>query len=117
MTARRSDHGFQQFRLTGDAVSERPCRGPGRHGARPRVRQRHDCLVSPDRLDTVRDLINNSGAIIDHIDYSAFGTVLDRVAPSEGDRMMGFAGMEQDAVTGLNLAVYPRGESGDGEVD
>jgi RHS repeat-associated protein len=60
----------------------------------------------PDRLGTVRDLINNSGAIIDHIDFSAFGTVLDQSAPSEGDRMMGFAGMELDSVTGMNLAVY-----------
>jgi RHS repeat-associated protein len=60
----------------------------------------------PDRLGTVRDLINNSGAIIDHIDFSAFGTVLDQSAPSEGDRMMGFAGMELDLITGMNLAVY-----------
>ena len=59
-----------------------------------------------DALGTVPDLINNSGAIIDHIDFSAFGTVLDQSDPSDGDRMMGFAGMEQDAVTGLNLAVY-----------
>ena len=68
----------------------------------------------PNRLDTVRDLINNSGAIIDHIDYSAFGTVLDQSAPSEGDRMMGFAGMEQDAVTGLNLAVFREENPGAG---
>jgi RHS repeat-associated protein len=60
----------------------------------------------PDRLGTVRDLINNSGTIIDHIDFSAFGTVLDQSDPSEGDRMMGFAGMELDSVTGMNLAVY-----------
>jgi RHS repeat-associated protein len=59
----------------------------------------------PDRLGTVRDLISNSGAIIDHIDFSAFGTVLDQSDASEGDRMMGFAGMELDSVTGLNLAV------------
>jgi YD repeat-containing protein len=59
----------------------------------------------PDRLGTIRDLINNSGAIIDHVDYSAFGTVLDESSPSSGDRMMGFAGMERDTVTGLNLAV------------
>ena len=59
----------------------------------------------PDRLGTVRDLINNSGSIIDHVDYSAFGTVQDESAPSNGDRMMGFAGMERDTVAGLNLAV------------
>jgi RHS repeat-associated protein len=60
----------------------------------------------PDRLGTVRDLINNSGAIIDHIDFSAFGTVLDQSNASERDRMMGFAGLERDTVTGLNLAVH-----------
>jgi RHS repeat-associated protein len=60
----------------------------------------------PDRLGTVRDVINNSGAIIDHTDFSAFGTVLDQSDPSEGDRMMGFGGMELDSVTGMNLAVY-----------
>ena len=59
----------------------------------------------PDRLGTIRDLISNSGAIIDHVDYSAFGTVLDESSPTSGDRMMGFAGMERDSVTGLNLAV------------
>ena len=57
-----------------------------------------------DALGTVRDLINNSGAVIDHVDFSAFGTVLDESSPTNGDRMMGFAGMERDAVTGLTLA-------------
>jgi len=59
----------------------------------------------PDRLGTIRDLINNSGSIIDHVDYSAFGTVLDESSPSNGDRMMGFAGMERDTVSGMNLAL------------
>ena len=59
----------------------------------------------PDRLGTIRDLLNNSGSIIDHVDYSAFGTVLDESSPTSGDRLMGFAGMERDTVTGLNLAV------------
>jgi RHS repeat-associated protein len=59
----------------------------------------------PDRLGTIRDLINNSGSIIDHVDYSAFGSVLGESSPSNGDRMIGFAGLERDGVTGLNLAV------------
>jgi RHS repeat-associated protein len=59
-----------------------------------------------DHLGTVRDLINNSGAIIDHVDFSAFGTVLDESSPTSGDRMMGFAMLERDTVTGLNLAIY-----------
>ena len=36
-----------------------------------------------DQLGTVRDLINNSGAIIDHVDFSAFGTVLGETEPDE----------------------------------
>ena len=68
----------------------------------------------PDRLGTIRDLINNSGSIIDHIDFSAFGTVLDQSEPSEGDRMMGFAGMELDSVTGMNLAMYRVQDAGTG---
>ena len=71
----------------------------------------------PDRLGTIRDLINNSGSIIDHVDYSAFGTVLDESSPSSGDRMMGFAGMERDTATGLNLGRESNAESGDGEVE
>ncbi len=59
----------------------------------------------PDRLGTIRDLISSSGSIIDHVDYSVFGTVLDESSPSNGDRMMGFAGLERDSVTGMNLAV------------
>ena len=70
-----------------------------------------------DALGSVRDLVNNSGAIIDHIDFSAFGTVLDQSNPSAGDRMMGFAGMEQDAVTELNLAVFREENPGTGRWD
>jgi RHS repeat-associated protein len=68
----------------------------------------------PDRLGTIRDLISSSGSIIDHIDFSAFSTVLDQSDPSEGDRMMGFAGMELDSATGMNLAVYRVQDPGTG---
>jgi RHS repeat-associated protein len=60
----------------------------------------------PDRLGTVRDLANNSGTIIDHVDYGAFGKVLAESSPSNGDRYVRFAGMVRDGATGLNLAVY-----------
>jgi hypothetical protein len=43
----------------------------------------------PDLLGTIRDLINNSGSIIDHVDYSAFGAVLDESSSSSGDRAHG----------------------------
>jgi RHS repeat-associated protein len=67
-----------------------------------------------DHLGTVRDLINNSGAIIDHVDFSAFGTVLGETSPTSGDRMTGFAMLERDTATGLNLAVYREGNPGTG---
>ncbi len=53
-----------------------------------------------DREGTVRDIINNSGASIDHLDYSAFGNLTAQSAPANGDRF-GYAGMEADTNTGL----------------
>ena len=70
-----------------------------------------------DHLGTVRDLINNSGAIIDHVDFSAFGTVLAETSPTSGDRFTGFAMLERDTITGLNLAVYREENPGTGRWD
>ena len=52
-----------------------------------------------DRLGSVGDIVDNSGTVIDHIDYSAFGEVLDESDPAEGDRFK-FAGMQYDSVIG-----------------
>ena len=53
-----------------------------------------------DRLGTVGDIVNNSGTVIDHIDYSAFGQILDQTNSANGDRFT-FAGMQYDATTQL----------------
>jgi RHS repeat-associated protein len=53
-----------------------------------------------DRLNTVRDLADNTGAIINHIDYDAFGAVVAESAPGVGDRFK-FTGRELDEATGL----------------
>ena len=68
-------HGLQRLRLFDNAVSV----GADRD-RRPADLGRHGAWYLADHLGTVRDLINNSGAIIDHVDYSAFGTVLDETA-------------------------------------
>src|SRR5690606_20934859 len=60
----------------------------------------------PDRLGTIRDLVDNSGTIIDHVDYNAFGGVKAETNPAAGDRLVGFAGLERSAATGLNLALH-----------
>ena len=70
-----------------------------------------------DQLGTVRDLINNSGAIIDHVDFSEFGTVIAETSPTSGDRFTGFAMLERDTVTGLNLAVFREENPGTGRWD
>jgi RHS repeat-associated protein len=57
-----------------------------------------------DRLGSVGDLVDNSGAVLDHIDYTAFGTPTQST-PSEGDRFE-YAGLDYDPATGLNLAVH-----------
>jgi len=55
-----------------------------------------------DRLGSVNDLVNNSGTVIDHIAYSAFGQVLSESNAMVGDRFK-YAGMQADAVTGLDF--------------
>ena len=57
-----------------------------------------------DRLGTVRDVVNNTGAVIDHVDYGAYGTPTE-TNPGAGDRFK-FAGLEYDPATGLTLAVH-----------
>ncbi len=54
-----------------------------------------------DREGTVRDIVNNSGAVIDHLTYGAFGNLTGQSSPASGDRFE-YAGMEADATTGLN---------------
>ena len=71
----------------------------------------------PDRLGTIRDLINNSGSIIDHVDYSAFGTVLDESEPVERRPDDGLRGDGAGYGHGVELGGESGAESGDGEVD
>lgn len=53
-----------------------------------------------DRLGTVRDLADASGAIADHLDYDSFGVVVLETSPAFGDRFR-FTGRELDSETGL----------------
>jgi RHS repeat-associated protein len=59
----------------------------------------------PDRLGTIRDIVDNTGAVIDHVDYGVFGNPVAESSSSNGDRFK-FAGLENDAVTGLNFALH-----------
>ena len=54
----------------------------------------------PDRLGTIRDLANNGGAIIDHVDYDVYGKVTGETAPAAGDRWK-FTGRELSNALGL----------------
>ena len=56
----------------------------------------------PDRLGTIRDLANNSGAIVDHVDYDVYGKVTGETNPAAGDRFVSYAKLERDDVTGLS---------------
>ena len=52
-----------------------------------------------DRLGSVRDIVNTSGAVIDHVVYDSYGNILSETSPSNGDRFK-FTGMEWDAAIG-----------------
>ena len=60
-----------------------------------------------DRLGSVRDVVNDSGVIIDHRDYDAYGNIVHETNPAAGDRYA-FTGREFDATTALqyNRARY-----------
>jgi RHS repeat-associated protein len=49
----------------------------------------------PDHLNTIRDIANTNGTIIDHITFSAYGKVTAETQPSNGDRFK-FTGREYD---------------------
>jgi RHS repeat-associated protein len=53
----------------------------------------------PDKLGSVRDIVDGSGSALNHVVYDSFGNVLSESSPSNGDRFK-FAGMEYDPATG-----------------
>ena len=61
----------------------------------------------PDRLGSVRDITNASGAVVDHLDYDGFGNVINETSQTNGDRYK-WTGREFDSETGLqyNWARY-----------
>jgi RHS repeat-associated protein len=61
----------------------------------------------PDRLGSLRDVTDATGAIQDHVIYDGFGNVVNESNPSFGDRYK-YTGREFDSATGLqyNRAPY-----------
>jgi RHS repeat-associated protein len=53
----------------------------------------------PDKLGTVRDIVDGSGNELDHIVYDSFGNITTETNATNGDRFK-FAGMEYDAAIG-----------------
>jgi RHS repeat-associated protein len=53
----------------------------------------------PDKLGTVRDVVDRSGNELDHIVYDSFGKIVTETNASNGDRFK-FAGMEYNSSTG-----------------
>jgi RHS repeat-associated protein len=56
-----------------------------------------------DHLGTVRDVVNNSGTVQNHLKWDSFGAVTSESAPAV-DFLMGFAGTLRDEETGHNYA-------------
>ena len=52
-----------------------------------------------DRLGSVRDVVNTSGTVIDHVVYDSYGNITSETNASNGDRFK-FTGMEWDAAIG-----------------
>ena len=54
-----------------------------------------------DNQGTIRDLVNNAGVILNHINYDSFGRVVSQTSPGVEFRF-GYTGREQDGETGLD---------------
>ena len=54
-----------------------------------------------DRLGSVHDIVNNSGQVIDHIDYDAWGNKINETQPANGDAV-GYAGYWFDAAVEMD---------------
>ena len=54
-----------------------------------------------DNQGTIRDLVDNGGVILNHINYDSFGRVVSQTNPSVEFRY-GYTGREQDRETGLD---------------
>ena len=53
----------------------------------------------PDKLGSVRDIVDTSGNVLDHVVYDSFGNIVTETNATNGDRFK-FAGMQYDATTG-----------------
>ena len=56
-----------------------------------------------DKLGSVRDIVNSSGTVQDHVVYDSFGNIVTETNAANGDRFK-FAGMEYDSTTGQDYA-------------
>lgn len=54
-----------------------------------------------DHLGSVRDIVDDSGAVENHIVYDSFGNIVSETAPAV-DFIFGFTGRERDEESGLN---------------
>jgi RHS repeat-associated protein len=54
-----------------------------------------------DQVGSVRDIVDSTGSVQDHIQYDAFGNILTQSNPAI-DFLFGFAGQQHDAATGLD---------------
>ncbi len=53
-----------------------------------------------DQQGSVRDVINNAGTVVDHIEYDPYGNIISQTSLSNQPRFA-FAGMQLDQATGL----------------
>jgi hypothetical protein len=54
-----------------------------------------------DHEGTIRDIVNNSGTVVDHRKYDSFGKMTSESAPTT-DFIFGYTGQAQDQAVGLS---------------
>jgi RHS repeat-associated protein len=91
---------YAEFDGSGDLV-ERYVYGPGANQILARVSGSGTLAwYLADNEGSIRDIVSNSGTVIDHIAYDAYGNVISESDASDGDQFK-FDGMAWDAAIGL----------------
>ena len=69
-----------------------------------------------DHLGSVRDVVNDAGVVLDHIDYDAFGNITNETNPAQAP-LFGFQGMRLGPADGAGTPTTGWYDPWTGELD
>ncbi|MBD2077245.1 RHS repeat-associated core domain-containing protein [Phormidium sp. FACHB-592] len=94
-------HVYLEFSGTSTTPSTRYLYGPMVDQVLAQESNGQTTWMLTDHLGSVRDLVNDSGTVVNHFTYDSFGQVVGSMAGATADTRYKFTGREYDSETGL----------------